>query len=174
MADGIVTVGEHGAEWPGRSRDVHPLVDVLAEGLSEITAGIEGAMVERKLFGVTMRHRAVAQPRIDQLLDEAALYLREVTAALDPAPRVEFGQGVIDVSLLSTTKGDAVDSIRTSVDVEAVLYFGDDVSDESVFELMGPSDIGVKVGVAESRAEYRLGGPRDVVHALEELLSRRQ
>ena len=131
-------------------------------------------MVERKLFGVTLRHRTVAPQRVDQLLDEAALYLREVTAGLDPAPRVEFASGVIDVSLLATTKGDAVATVRASAGAEAVLYFGDDVSDESVFELLGPSDIGVKVGAAGTRAGHRLGEPRDVVAALEELLSLRQ
>lgn len=173
LAGGIVTVGEHGAEWPDREPEAHPFVDVLAAGLSEITAGVEGAMVERKLFGVTVRHGVVAQHRVDQLVDEAALYLREAAVGLDPAPRVEFGRGVIDVSLLSTTKGEAVESVRVSVGAEAVLYFGDDVSDESVYERMGVSDVGVKVGSAETCAEYRIGGPPDVVRALEELRSLR-
>ena len=174
LAEGIVTVGEHGAEWSGQEPEVHPFVDVLAAGLTEISEGVDGAMVERKLFGVTLRHRSVARHRVDQLLDEARLYLREASAALDPAPRVEFGNGVLDVSLLSTTKGEAVESVRTSVGAEAVLYFGDDVSDESVFGLLGSADIGVKVGSAETHAAFRVGEPRDVVDALEELRSLRQ
>ena len=174
LAGEIVTVGEHGAEWPGREPEAHPYVEILAAGLTEIADGIGGAMVERKLFGVTVRHRAVHRHRVDQLLEEASIYLRETTIDLDPAPRIEFGRGVIDVSLLPTTKGDAVESVKASVGAEAVLYFGDDISDESVFEFMRASDVGVKVGAAETCAQYRIEEPRDVVHALEELLSIRQ
>lgn len=174
LAGEIVTVGEHGAEWPGRDAEVHPNVAPLAAGLEEITAGVDGALVERKLFGVTVRHRAVAQHRIEQLLDETAGYLREATIDLDPAPRIEFGRGVIDVSLLSTTKGEAVASVKASAHAEAVLYFGDDISDEIVFERMGVTDVGVKVGVAPSRAVFRVETPNGVVEVLEELLSIRQ
>mgnify|MGYP001818391442 CR=1 FL=1 len=170
----IITVGEHGAEWPGTAREAHPYVDLLASGLAEIAAGIEGALVERKLSGVTMRHRRVEQARVEQLLHEAAGFLRETTMDLDPTPRIEFGRGVIDVSLVSTTKGDAVESVRNSKGAAAVLYFGDDVSDESVFEVMRASDVGVKVGVAQSSAAYRVEKPRTVVGVLEELLSLRQ
>ena len=141
LAPEIVTVGEHGAEWPGVEPDVHPHVEVLAVGLEEITAGIDRAIVERKLFGVTLRHGAVEARRVEQLLDETTAYLRETV--LDSVPRVEFGRGVIDVSLLATTTSDAVRTVKESAGAEAVLYFGDDVSDESVFELMGMSDVGV-------------------------------
>lgn len=174
LSDEIVAVGEHGAEWPGRKPEAHPAIESLAAGLAEITAGIDGAMVERKLFGVTVRHRAVEPNRVSQILEEAAAYLRESTAGFDPTPRVEFGRGVIDVSLVTTTKADAVDSVRQSVGAGAVLYAGDDVSDESVFEILGDVDIGIKVGSAPSRAAYRVAEPRQVVSVLEELAYFRQ
>lgn len=174
LAGDVVTVGEHGAEWPGRDPVAHPLVDVLAAGLTEIASGVEGAVVERKLFGVALRHRAVEEGRGDQLLEEASIFLRETSTGVDPAPRVEFGRGVVDVSLLSTTKADAVDSVKAQVGADAVLYFGDDVSDESVFERMGSADVGVKVGIAQSSAAFRVGEPRAVVEALEQLISIRQ
>lgn len=174
LASEIVAVGEHGAEWMGGATEVDPNVEPLAAGLEEITAGVEGAAVERKRFGVTVRHGTVARPRVEQLLDETAGYLREATYDLDPSPRIEFGRGVIDVSLLSTTKGDAVETVRASSHAEAVLYFGDDVSDETVFERLGVSDVGVKVGVTATRAAFRVEEPVDVVETLEELLSLRQ
>ncbi len=174
LAKEIVTVGEHGAEWPDRDTGAHAAVEPLAAGLEEITAGVGGAIVERKLFGVTLRHRAVAPHRLEQLLDETAGYLREATIDLDPVPRIEFGRGVVDVSLLSTTKADAVESVRTRANAEGVLYFGDDISDESVFERLGASDVGVKVGTAASRATFRVADPDGVVKVLEELLSIRQ
>ena len=174
LEGGIVTVGEHGAEWPGSDPEVHPYVEILADGLSEITAEVQGAEVERKLFSLAIKYRAVASHRVGQLLEEAEIFLREAVIDLDPEPRVEFGKGVIDVSLLSTTKGDAVESVRAAVGAEAVAYFGDDVSDESVFEALGAFDVGVKVGASPSRARYRVGEPRSVVSALEELVSIRQ
>lgn len=174
LAEEIVTVGEHGAEWPGREREVHPGVAVIAAGLTEITDGIGGAIVEPKLFGVTLRHEAVQQPRVAQLLEEATLFLRETTIDMDPPPRIEFGRGVIDISLSAVTKGDAVETVKASSGAEAVLYFGDDVSDESVFELMGASDVGIKVGTAPTGAQHRVEQPSEVVAALEELLSIRQ
>jgi trehalose 6-phosphate phosphatase len=174
LAAEVIAVGEHGSEWPGREPTAHPDVDRLVSGLTEIASGVPGAIVEAKLFGITLRHRGVDADRLAQLLEETAAYLRESTGRLDPAPRVEFGRGVVDVSLLSTTKADAVESVRRSASADAVLFFGDDVSDESVFAALGREDIGVKVGSAPSVASYRVPAPRHVVSTLEELLYLRQ
>jgi trehalose 6-phosphate phosphatase len=174
LAAGVIVVGEHGSEWPDREPTEHPAVDPLVSGLGEIAAAIPGAVVERKLFGLTLRHRGVDVGRVEQLLEETAAFMREAASNLGVSPRVEFGRGVVDVSLLSTTKGDAVQSMRRTSGADAVLFFGDDVSDESVFEVLGSEDVGVKVGPAPSIAHHRVPDPRHVVAILEELLYLRQ
>ncbi len=174
LAADVVAVGEHGSEWPDREPTQHPAVERLASGLDEIASAIPGAIIERKLFGITLRHRGVETGRIEQLLEETAAFLREAASDLGMTPRVEYGRGVVDVSLLSTTKGDAVRSVKRTSGADAVLFFGDDVSDESVFEVLGSEDVGVKVGPAPSIARHRVPDPRRVVAVLEELLYLRQ
>ncbi len=170
----VIVVGEHGSEWPDLEPTEHPAVERLASGLDEIASAFTGAIVERKLFGVTLRHRGVETGRVEQLLEEAAAFLREAASNLATSPRIEFGRGVVDVSLLSTTKGDAVQSVKLASGADAVLFFGDDISDESVFEVLGTEDVGVKVGSAPSIAGHRVADPRRVVAVLEELLYLRE
>jgi trehalose 6-phosphate phosphatase len=57
-------------------------------------------------------------------------------------------------------------ALTSQIGADAVLYFGDDVTDEHAFEVMGPRDVSVKVGPGKSAARYRLGSPEQVAEAL--------
>jgi trehalose 6-phosphate phosphatase len=78
------------------------------------------------------------------------------------------GKMVIELSLASLTKLDAVNRLRR--DGGLVLYLGDDVTDEDVFEGLSPEDVGVKVGEGETAAQYRVEGVDDVRRILHTLL----
>ncbi len=54
-----------------------------------------------------------------------------------------------------------------------MLYVGDDVTDETAFAVLGPDDIGVKVGSGETHAAYRVDGPEDVRELLQLLVAER-
>ncbi|MGH3649194.1 MAG: trehalose-phosphatase, partial [Acidimicrobiia bacterium] len=49
----------------------------------------------------------------------------------------------------------------------AVLYIGDDITDETVFEVLGDADVGIKVGSGPTAAKFRVESVSDVVAILE-------
>jgi trehalose 6-phosphate phosphatase len=76
--------------------------------------------------------------------------------------------------VISTDKGEAVDILREQHDADAVVFFGDDVTDEKAFRRLRGSDIGIKVGPGETHAAYRVETPDDVGTALKYLLDERR
>lgn len=167
---GVTMIGEHGSIRSDSERLPHPEVERLVGGLESLASGFEGSQVEAKLTSVTLHFRNVATADQEAVADQAAAYLRDATSDLTPRPRVEVGRGVVEVPLSSVTKSDAVLDAQGTCGADAVIYFGDDISDESVFEGLRSHDVGVKVGSAPSAARYRLAEPRHVVSALEQLV----
>ena len=91
-----------------------------------------------------------------------------------PGIYVTHGKDVMELSLIATDKGAAVNALRTQASASAVLYLGDDVTDENAFaELHGP-DVGIKVGAGPTQATYRVDDPIDAVRILGYLLETRR
>jgi trehalose-6-phosphatase len=63
--------------------------------------------------------------------------------------------------VLSVTKGDALVQLRTELGADAVLYAGDDTTDEDAFAVLGEGDVGIKVGAGETGAAYRVTDPEE-------------
>ena len=59
---------------------------------------------------------------------------------------------MLEFAVISTDKGEAVDILREQTDATAVVFFGDDVTDEKAFRRMRDADVGVKVGPGETLA----------------------
>ena len=57
--------------------------------------------------------------------------------------------------------------------VDAVVYLGDDVTDEHVFTVLGPQDLSIKVGPGETAARTRLDDCSEVPAVLEALAAAR-
>jgi trehalose 6-phosphate phosphatase len=170
----VTRIGSHGAQSSRDDTD-----DALSEDQS--------ALLERlttDLHGVIDRHPGVRlefKPKAtvlhtrgeDQAVADAA-----VTSALELAGRhtgvtVLRGKDVVEMSVVTADKGTALMALRDEVGAAAVAYFGDDVTDEHAFEVMGDADISVKVGPGESAARYRLDSPGDVAEALATLRRQR-
>ena len=83
------------------------------------------------------------------------------------------GKAVLEFAVISTDKGEALDILREQTGATAVVFFGDDVTDEKAFRRMRDADVGVKVGPGETLAGYRIDSPDDVVAALAYLVRRR-
>jgi trehalose 6-phosphate phosphatase len=74
-------------------------------------------------------------------------------------------------------KGDAAQWIRARVeervgDAPAVLYAGDDVTDEDAIVALGPSAVTVAVGERPSAARFHLDDPQAVERLLDRLAAR--
>ena len=81
------------------------------------------------------------------------------------------GKAVLEFAVISTDKGEAVDILRDRHDATAVVFFGDDVTDEKAFRRLRDADIGVKVGPGDTPCRFpgrRAGRRRDrAAHLLE-------
>jgi trehalose 6-phosphate phosphatase len=87
--------------------------------------------------------------------------------------QVTTGKAVLEFAVISTDKGEAVDILRAEHHASAVVFFGDDVTDEKAFVRLRESDVAVKVGPGETAATYRVDSPEDVAAALQYLAGQR-
>ena len=70
------------------------------------------------------------------------------------------GKAVLEFAVIITDKGEAIDIMRERDDATAVVFFGDDVTDEKAFRRLRGDDVGVKVGPGDTLAGYRVDCPR--------------
>lgn len=76
------------------------------------------------------------------------------------------GRAVLELSVVPTDKGRALEAVRHQSGATAVLFIGDDNSAEEVFvRLVGP-DLGIKVGYGQTMAPHRVSGPGGVAAVL--------
>jgi trehalose 6-phosphate synthase/phosphatase len=137
-------------------------LDTLARVLERISGPIEGTWIERKPAGLAL-HSRLATDNDQRSVQRAA---REQVNELLPGLTVREGKNVLEFSVRSSTKGDALERLRQHTGADAVLYAGDDVTDEDAFAALGDGDLGLKIGPGASRAGYRVRGPEDVAQVL--------
>ncbi|BBY19297.1 trehalose-phosphatase [Mycolicibacterium litorale] len=173
VSDRVHLVGSHGSEFdtgfvsPIDERARALLVEIKG-ALDAIAAEFPGATVELKPASVAL-HVRNASPA-----DGEAAMRRANEAAAQWDAQVTDGKAVKEFAVIHTDKGQAVDILRDQHDASAVVFLGDDVTDEKAFRRMRDGDIGVKVGPGETAAAYRVGEPQHVAEALEYLLAARR
>ncbi|GLY27535.1 trehalose-phosphatase [Kineosporia sp. NBRC 101731] len=166
-------VGSHGAEFRdplGESSAGSPLTDAQAELLAKATAEMEaissrheGTHVETKPTGVVLHTRRAMRPVAAKATQEAL-----DGPASWPGVHLTHGKEVVELSVVSVTKGTALRRLRSITGADAVLYAGDDVTDERAFAVLRTEagDVSVRVGSGETRADHRLGSPDEVATML--------
>ncbi len=167
--EGVRLVGSHGAEFDGAQASLTPeqlaLLDDLGRRLDEVAARYPGARVERKPTTVVL-HTRLAGPADAEAATAAVL---DGPARL---PRVHAlrGKDVVELSVVTADKGQAIASLAGETGAEATLYIGDDATDEfALRRLEHPRDVGIKVGPGETAAHFRVGSPDDVAEVLTRL-----
>ncbi|AFM19381.1 trehalose 6-phosphatase [Mycolicibacterium chubuense NBB4] len=169
MPDIVHLVGSHGAEFDsGFSHDIdEALLQTITDTLAGIASGRPGVTVETKPASVALHVRNASEDDA-----EAAL-----AAAWDAAAgwdaHTTTGKAVLEFAVISTDKGEAIEILRSEHDASAVVFFGDDVTDEKAFRRLTDADVGVKVGPGDTLAGYRVDSPHDVAVALRYLLTSR-
>ncbi|MGH9519144.1 MAG: trehalose-phosphatase [Terriglobales bacterium] len=175
-------VGGHGIEFEGPDGSMpsqghaaqRQAIAEMSTVLQGRLPGWPGARLEAKPFSVAVHFRQAPEwgDRIRHEVGELA--------TRDPAGRfrVMLGRQVIELlPAQALTKGHAVQRLRSRLDCDLAFYFGDDRSDEDVFQLGDPAIIGVKVdhgeGPAASTAQYKVDSPTAVIQALQAISTER-
>ncbi|WP_254764834.1 trehalose-phosphatase [Natrinema marinum] len=169
-----IYAGNHGLELVRNGAvAVHPVARKRAATVERICATLETALasvpnarVENKRLTGTVHFRSVpaaAEGVVRRLTRRVVDRFGDDELELSTGKRIlEFGPD------FPWGKGNAVELIAADEPPEtAVVYVGDDVTDESAFRAVEPDGIGVRVGHDDpTAASYRLGDPADVASFL--------
>ncbi len=165
LPEEIRLVGSHGSEFDlGFASQLDPQqVEHRRIVTEEVRALADkyGARSEEKPTGVTFHFRELEE----EASDAARMELVRGPAGHDWI-HVRNGHDVMEFSVIETSKGSALNIIRQQVGASAVIFFGDDVTDEDGFRTLSGPDIGVKVGDGATAASYRIAGPDTVAKIL--------
>ncbi len=162
----IHLVGSHGSEFDAGF--VHSLTSEQLKARNEITSALRdiaerhpGSTVEQKPASVAFHYRNVDP-------EGAEVARREVLEgpATLPGVHVKTGKMVTELAVLHTHKGEALEQLRRQVGADAVLFIGDDVTDEDGFDTLRGPDLGVKVGPGSTLAQTQVDNTSDVARLL--------
>lgn len=159
-------VGSHGSEFD--LSFARALPDEAVELRNRVTAELEaiasrtpGAIVERKPAGVAFHVRQAQEADAKSALEEVV-----AGAGSQSGVHVKFGKKVVELSVVGTDKGQALERIRSAYSADAVVFVGDDITDEDAFTVLRGSDVGIKVGEGPSVATLRIDDVDDVAQVL--------
>jgi trehalose 6-phosphate phosphatase len=168
----IRLVGSHGGEFDDGGAvlddEQRALLDALVAELGELVDGEPGVTLESKPAGVAV-HVRNAPPDVGARVMEAVRSGPAARRGVESTP----GKSVLDLSVMETSKGSALDVLRERFAADAVFFAGDDVTDETALERLRPGDVGVKVGDGDTAAPYRVPDPAAMAELLTALLDAR-
>ncbi|MHA7190348.1 trehalose-phosphatase [Arthrobacter sp. MDT2-16] len=169
-------IGSHGAEtWTGP--DAAPLAltpeqeDLRTRAVDVVERTVsahEGTRIELKPAGVVLHTRTAA----DDVADAAVEAARAGLAQLEGV-RVTDGKRVLEISVVAADKGQGLALLRETTGATAVLFAGDDVTDEHAQRTLGPDDVGIRIGPGTTAAAFTVPTPEDFSEVLQELVSLR-
>lgn len=167
-------VGSHGSEFDvGFIHELSPEATALLRGLTtelELLVGdADGVSLEVKPASVAVHVR-----RAEETLGARVLDAVRAGPATWAGVQVTEGKAVIELAVVRTDKGHALDVLRHQMGATAAMFVGDDVTDEKAFiRLQGP-DLGIKVGDGDTLAGYRITDTAEVSIMLAFLLEERR
>jgi trehalose 6-phosphate phosphatase len=175
-APDTLLIGSHGAEsWLGpHATPLEPTPEqkaLLAEAVSVIEGVVtdhEGTRIEFKPAGVVLHTRTAT----DDVADAAVTAASEALTALQGLTVTE-GKRVLEVSVIKADKGQGLAVLREATGATAVLFAGDDVTDEDAQLTLGPDDVGIRIGAGETAATFTVPTPEAFSDVLQELVSLR-
>lgn len=169
----IILIGSHGAEQLlpavlGESfvDDVAPEVreqaaTVLAL-LQDAVVDLDGVMIEEKAYGFALHTR-----RADAATTERAQHaVLGIMRGITPAWRQRSGKDVLEFAWRHDGKDQAVSRLRALTGATAVLFAGDDLTDEDALRTLGEDDLGVHVGGGETAATLTVSDPEELAALL--------
>jgi trehalose 6-phosphate phosphatase len=175
--DKTLLIGSHGAEaWMGQGSSPLVLDDAQRELLAgvrqvleEIVEEAPGTLLEDKPAGVVLHTRLAADDVAEDAVSAARALLQD-----RPGVFLKTGNRVLETAVVHASKGEGVDFLRQATGASAVVFAGDDVTDEDALGRLLPGDVGVKVGLDFTQAEFRVEAPVHVAELMEALLRERR
>lgn len=178
----VTLVGSHGAEISDSDHELtkhqRDLLKRLIEEVTQTADSIPGATIEEKKYAVVLHTRTAQDPH------EAKKRTVELEERLSAVPGVTLTRGkkVSEFAVINTTKDAALASLaaRWPTGADAILYLGDDVTDEHIFtglpaRITTPQTeiITVKVGEGDTAAQYRIANELEAAAVLDYLCEQR-
>ena len=162
----IHLVGSHGSEF-----DVGFVENLTAgnlQQLASIQSGFEaiaeqheGVFLEMKPASVALHYRRCDAGIHEKVAAQAQAVLNDISGV-----QVKLGKMVVEALVVQHNKGTALDRLRHRLAAEAVLFLGDDTTDEEAFARLTGPDVGIKVGDGETLAQFRVADPEEVAEVL--------
>jgi trehalose-phosphatase len=154
-------VGEHGND----SGQTHEPVDFddLDSLLTTTQTQTPGSRVEQKPNSRAFHTRnspADAAAEAHRVLTDWATERDDV--------RVLAGKNILELTVAGSSKGDVIAAAFPEYD--GIIYIGDDTTDETVFEILRPDDVGIKVGEGATAERFRVPNVDAVVEVLETIV----
>ncbi|PXY31119.1 trehalose-phosphatase [Prauserella muralis] len=167
-------VGSHGSEFDigfvheldAEARNLHRRVE--AE-LDRIVDGAPGAALEVKPASIAVHVRRASREDARRIIEQ----VHGGPCTWDGVSTTD-GKEVVELSVVQTNKGKALDTLRHQVGATAAVFIGDDVTDEKAFARLSGPDLGIKVGDGESAAQYRVPDTEQVATVLAFMLEERR
>ncbi len=181
----IFLAGSHGAEhWvpggelrgePGGEPGGGPSIaeraerDRLRAAAENLVEGIPGAWIEPKEFGFAVHSRTVAAA------DRTAVHdtVDGLMVAEAPTRRRRTGHHIVEYAFRDVGKDAEVAWLRARAGATAVLFAGDDVTDEDALASLDAGDVGVRVGPGDTAASVRVDGIAELAALLVRLAHER-
>lgn len=159
---GAIFVGEHGNDVEGERIEPSPALIEARSLVESLKTRFPEATVEKKQHSVTFHTRSLGRA-------EAEAAHRDIREWMSGREDIELLEGK-EVYELTTATGNKGDVIRELAGDSPIIYLGDDTTDETVFEVLAPDDVGIKVGDGPTAASHRVEDIDGVVTILDQIL----
>jgi trehalose 6-phosphate phosphatase len=160
-------IGNHGAEWPeGSSLRNHHFVEQCTawrNQLQEQLGATQGVEIEFKGESLSLHYRKVIDRKKTLALIDSAI------GKLAPSPKRIAGKCVVNLAPMEAfTKGEALLAAMDSFGLKRAIFFGDDVTDEEVFQMRNIDLLGVHIGQDDrTAASYYLNTQSELLKVLD-------
>lgn len=172
----IFLVGSHGAEYllpaviadaETAPSDAPPESDAVRDAVAAAIAPFDGAWIEPKAVGFAVHVR-----QVDPSERHDALRLADDTVrTLAPTWRRRRGKNVAEYAWSHDGKDDALLRLRRLTGATAVVFAGDDVTDEDAMRTLSGDDLGVRVADGDTVASVRVETPEELAKLLDVIAS---
>lgn len=162
----IHLVGSHGSEFDVgfvenlTAGNLQQLASIQ-RGFEAIAEQHEGVFLEMKPASVALHYRRCDADIHEKVAAQAQAVLNDISGV-----QVKLGKMVVEALVVQHNKGTALDRLRHRLAAEAVMFLGDDTTDEEAFARLTGPDVGIKVGDGETLAQFRVADPEEVAEVL--------